>query len=132
MVAAEIDCKQCAWCCEVCYPLLKESDITRFAKGLKMPVAEFKTNFLKPVENESEKLTFKELPCPFLKNNLCTNYKFRPTDCRSFPHLHKKGFISRTVSVIENSAICPIVYNVYELLKEELWHRSGDFEDEDF
>ena len=34
---------------------------------------------------------------------------------------HKKEFTSRLISVIENSSLCPIVYNVYEFAKRELW-----------
>ncbi|MBN2092979.1 YkgJ family cysteine cluster protein [candidate division KSB1 bacterium] len=133
-VASEIDCTQCANCCKKTEPLLSEHDIEKFAEGLKMSVNEFKSNSLKVVEDEfgKKKMIFNKLPCPFLKNNLCTNYEYRPNDCQSFPHLHKKGFNSRTMSVIDNYEICPIVFNVYELLKKELWHRDLNFDGENF
>ena len=71
---------------------------------------------------------FNTLPCPFLKNNLCSVYNFRPNDCRSYPHLHKKNFVSRTMSVVNNTSICPIVFNVYEELKSEIWEMD-EFDD---
>ena len=74
----------------------------------------------KKIEN-GEGYRFKVQPCPFLKENSCTCYTFRPSDCRSYPHLHKNDFTSRLMDVIENSSLCPIVYNMYESLKEELW-----------
>lgn len=41
-------------------------------------------------------------------------------NCISYPHLHKKDFTSRLIGVIENCSVCPIVFNVYERLKERI------------
>jgi len=65
---------------------------------------------------------FRQKPCPFLQNNRCTVYDARPDDCRSFPHLHKDEFVFRLIQVVNNCSVCQIVYNVFEWLKEELWH----------
>ncbi|MBW1737720.1 MAG: hypothetical protein JRJ69_09220 [Deltaproteobacteria bacterium] len=54
---------------------------------------------------------------------MCSHYELRPEACRSFPHLHKEEFVSRLMGVIQNYAVCPIIFNVYERLKNELWHR---------
>jgi Fe-S-cluster containining protein len=59
-------------------------------------------------------------PCQFLKDKKCSIYKLRPEECNSYPYLHKDNFISRLLGVIENYEICPIVYNVYELLEVPL------------
>jgi hypothetical protein len=40
-------------------------------------VSQFKKKSLKPHE-EQGKFVFKKKPCPFLKNNLCSNYSHRP------------------------------------------------------
>jgi len=45
-------------------------------------------------------------------------YPDRPNDCRSYPHLHKNDFVLRLWGVDDDSSVCPIVYNVYEKLKE--------------
>jgi hypothetical protein len=39
----------------------------------------------------------------------------------------ERNFVFRLWGVVENCSICPIVFNVYEQLKGELWH-SGDDE----
>ncbi|MCD6223504.1 MAG: YkgJ family cysteine cluster protein [Deltaproteobacteria bacterium] len=50
-----------------------------------------KTNIWK--DKDPEKFVFNKKPCPFLKDNLCSHYTYRPKDCISYPHLHKSGFI---------------------------------------
>ncbi|KPA10890.1 Fe-S-cluster oxidoreductase, partial [Candidatus Magnetomorum sp. HK-1] len=62
----------------------------------------------------------KTTPCPFLKNNNCSIYGYQPDSCRYYPHLHKDEFAARTIGVIENYEVCPIVFNVFERLKKEL------------
>ena len=119
-IRAEIDCKTCANCCKEIRPRLKEQDVEKLAKWLQMPEENFRTQYLELTEDGA---FFREMPCPFLRNNTCSCYEYRPQDCASYPHLHKKDFISRLYGVLDNSSICPIVYNVYERLKDEVWHR---------
>lgn len=119
-ISSEIDCKQCANCCNKLSPVLNPKDVRDFSYSLGLPINEFKSQYL--VKDETEgRFRFNRLPCPFLRDSLCTNYDHRPLDCRSFPHLHKPDFTCRLLSVLENYAICPIVFNVYEYLKNELW-----------
>ena len=119
-VSSAIDCRQCANCCKETQPALTETDIEVFSKGLGVSTDQLKAKYL--VEGEMRnRFEFKELPCPFLNANLCSNYECRPEDCRSFPHLHKEGFVFRLWGVVNNYSICPIVFNVYEYLKDELW-----------
>ena len=122
-VSLLIDCTKCGNCCRKMKPVLNHSDIERFAKGLNISVAQFKEQYLVKC-NEKGKFWFKTESCPFLSNNRCSQYLLRPADCRSYPHLHKKDFVFRLINVIENYAICPIVFNVYERLKSKLWHRG--------
>ena len=118
-VSSEIDCRKCANCCKSIQSALNQKDIQAFTSGLRLPVDEFNARYLVPGENPGE-WRFNKLPCPFLVENLCTNYEHRPQDCRSYPHLHKRDFNARLWNVVENCSICPIVFNVYEHLKEEL------------
>ena len=90
-----------------------------------MSIAEFKKQFL--TKTDEGDCTFRMLPCPFLENNICSQYKYRPKDCRSYPHLHKEDFVFRLIGVIDNYSICPIVFNVYELLKERIWEDAERF-----
>jgi len=126
-IASKIDCNACANCCKGITPVLDEEDIEKLSTGLGISTAEFKEEYL--VEDE-DGLKFKIKPCPFLKDNSCLLYAYRPKDCRSYPHLHKEGFVFRLMDVMANCSVCPIVINVYEALKEELWHKESiDFEE---
>lgn len=120
-VSSEIDCRQCANCCRRIQPELSHEDVRVFAEGLNLPVDKFRGQYLARGE-ERGKWRLTRLPCPLLAGSLCTNYEHRPQDCRSYPHLHKEDFVARLWNVIENCSICPIIFNVYEHLKEELWY----------
>jgi Fe-S-cluster containining protein len=125
-ISAQIDCTTCANCCRKALPILNQKDIQRFSSGSGITELQFKKQYLKASKEEPGHFTFKEKPCPFLNENLCSNYEFRPGDCKSFPHLHKKDFVFRLWGVIENCSICPIVYNIYEYLKDALWRNEFD------
>jgi Fe-S-cluster containining protein len=130
-VSSQIDCTKCANCCKEMKPLLSQKDIKNFATGIDVSVEEFTGQHIEKVEDPNE-YYFNKKPCPFLKDDLCTNYDFRPEDCRSFPHLDKSEFITRLWSVVENYSICPIVFNVYEILKTKLWQFRDDDLYDDF
>ena len=83
------------------------------------------------VRDEDGDVIFREMPCPLLSGNLCTVYEHRPNDCRSFPHLDQDEFVFRLTQAVQNCSICPIVFNVFERLKDELWHRLDGVWDED-
>jgi Fe-S-cluster containining protein len=120
-VTAQIDCTKCANCCKKINPTLDKEDIARFARGLNIPVAEFQERYLIQNQENGSIYRFNGLPCLFLKNKRCSNYAFRPEDCHSYPHLEKNEFVHRLMGTISNYEICPIVFNVYEQLKTELW-----------
>jgi Fe-S-cluster containining protein len=119
-VTREIDCMECANCCREVKPLLQSKDMERLGSFLGLSRTSFCEKYL--VESEEEKgFHFKILPCPFLEGNLCTVYDSRPHDCRSYPHLQKKDRVFCMTDIFSNCSVCPIVYNVYELLKKELY-----------
>ena len=119
-VSAQIDCEACGLCCRVMHPILNKRDIERLADRLSLSVNEFESEYLMKDEEE-DGFTFRSTPCPFLTGNSCTVYPDRPADCRSYPHLHKKDFVTRLYGVLSNCSVCPIVFNVYELLKVKLY-----------
>lgn len=131
-VSAQIDCTQCGNCCKVTLPVMDQDEIRVFATGLQVAPEDFKDAYLIPAEDEPWKYTFKGTPCPFLEDNRCTNHDFRPESCVTYPHLGKKHFVSRLWNVIENTAICPIAFNVFQLLKDKLWQEDEAFDDEDY
>jgi Fe-S-cluster containining protein len=123
-VTSQIDCTKCANCCKVNYPVLDEKDIAKFSSSQNGSIREFKSAYLLISKEEKGKYNFNSMPCPFLKDNKCTNYTNRPKDCESYPHLYKDKFITRLMGVIEYYPICPIVFNVYERLKKDLWRKD--------
>ena len=116
-IALNIDCTACGNCCEQMDPVFKEKDIQKLSKCWK---DENIKDYL--IEDKEEDGFIFNMTCPFLKENKCLQYVSRPDGCKSYPHLHKKDFISRLIKVMESYPICPIVYNVYERLKVELQH----------
>jgi len=116
-VSEQIDCTACGNCCKKLKPCIVDQDIKRLSKRLNITATQVIDQY---TETEDEELYFKNLPCTFLKDNKCLIYDDRPEDCRSFPHLHKEFFTSRLWEVIDNYSICPIVFNVFERLKNEL------------
>lgn len=117
-VASRIDCCTCGNCCREASPHLHATDIARLAAEMKLSEEEIRDRFLVPTE-EKDTFAFNKLPCPFLSGNRCTVYASRPDDCCSFPHLHKEEFVFRLLRAVENCAVCPIVFNVFERLKDE-------------
>lgn len=130
-VSNKIDCCTCNNCCRVVLPTLSQPDVVRLASGLDLSEAELIDQFLVP-EEETGEFTFNKKPCPILSGNRCAAYASRPENCRSFPHLHKEGFLFRLIRVVENCSICPIVFNVFERLKDELWHGLDDIGEEEW
>ena len=121
-VASQIDCCACGNCCDVALPVLDEADVVRLADGMALSEEAIVECFLVP-EDQDGGFTFNRRPCPLLRDKCCTVYESRPEDCRSFPHLHKKEFVFRLARAVENCAVCPIVFNVFERLKADLWRR---------
>lgn len=120
-VAAKIDCTQCANCCKTNHPLWDETDLGRLALCLKVPADVLK----KDMQEQDGALAFPEQPCRFLKDNKCSVYVYRPNDCSEYPHLHKDGFLERSIGVIENYSCCPIVFNVLGQLKESFTYDAS-------
>jgi len=98
-------------------PILKKKDIDKLSKSLNIKPDQFITKYVDKDEAGESRLN--QLPCPFLKENKCTQYGSRPADCASYPHLHKKDFVFRLIGIVNNYSICPIVFNVYEALKSK-------------
>jgi Fe-S-cluster containining protein len=115
-VTSGIDCTTCGNCCREMGVAVDADDIERLARRVGISPEEFEERHV-AVDNDYGEKFMPETPCPFLGGNLCTVYEDRPTVCREFPHLHKEHFRSRLFGVVDNSAMCPIVFNVYEELK---------------
>ncbi|MDA3957693.1 YkgJ family cysteine cluster protein [Oceanispirochaeta sp.] len=118
-VFKEIDCLKCSNCCRGTGPLLRERDINRLSRSLKMRPGSFTETYLK-VDEEADYI-FKNMPCPFIQNdNLCMVYQERPDACRNFPHTDGMSFKKYSSQMLENTRICPAVYLRFERMKKEI------------
>lgn len=118
-VSSKIDCNLCRNCCRELGAALDAAEITRMAQAEHLTPAEFKREYLGE-HSADRKLVVRQRPCPFLSGNACRHHDIRPRACVEFPHLHKPEFRTRLITVVFNTWVCPIVYNVYELLKYEV------------
>src|SRR4030042_3319491 len=114
-----IDCRNCGNCCKNLRPHVTDTEIDKFLNIDNISREDFITNFIEQDDLEDIKY-LKDTPCKYLADKKCIIYADRPEDCKSYPHLHKCDFTSRTLGMIENYGICPIVFNVFERLKTEL------------
>jgi len=122
-VSSQIDCLKCGNCCLNLRPLVTDEELRRLANIDKVTLSEFEEKHITHDNFENFKY-LKSIPCKYLKDKKCMVYSDRPEECRSYPYLHKDMFISRTLGVLNNYEICPIVFNVFELLKLKLgWKR---------
>jgi len=117
-IVGQIDCTKCGNCCNTLRPSVTEIEISTLANIEKVSPGEYTSKYTEKDDFENSKY-LKNIPCRYLNDKKCSIYSSRPHDCKSFPHIDKNSFNSRTLSMIQNYAICPIVFNVLERLKEE-------------
>jgi Fe-S-cluster containining protein len=98
---------------------MEARDIARMSGAEHLTPAEFKRKYLESTR-EKGRFVVRQRPCPFLSGTVCRHYDIRPKSCSEFPFLHKPDFTTRSIMVLWNLPLCPIVYNVYELLKAEV------------
>jgi Fe-S-cluster containining protein len=112
-----IDCRTCGNCCKTQQPVFSRTEAQRIATYLGLTLKDLVAQYLTSDADVGKYIT-RQLPCPFLENNLCTIYPVRPAVCRNYPHLHR-NVRSRLWQLLDNASVCPIVYNVLESLKTQ-------------
>lgn len=119
----QIDCTACANCCRTLQIVVDDKDIRRLAAHFGTTVRQFSREYIRVAEDKTKH--FVSPPCPFLRaDNLCTVYEDRPQACHDFPFLHRKDFRSRSLTMLDNTATCPIVFNVWQRLKQRFKGRK--------
>ena len=114
-----VECTRCANCCKTIAPGLDEEDVNRIAGHLRLPVDEFIATYLEP-DPVGKGYLMRQVPCSFLGDDgHCKIYDVRPVDCREYPHTDKEGFTSRSISVAQNTLVCPAVFWIVERMKRE-------------
>jgi uncharacterized protein len=115
----QIDCVACANCCKTLAIVVDSQDIQRISARLRINPNEFKKRYCEVHADKT--VTFKSSPCTFLaQDGRCTIYEDRPKACQDYPYLRDRGFAKRTITMVENCSCCPIVFNVWQLLKVSL------------
>ena len=116
-ISEEIDCLKCGNCCRTLGPLILPKDVDAVAKSLRMKPADVINQYLRT--DEEGDMVFQSMPCPFLgSDTYCGIYENRPKACREYPHTNRKKFYQIYTLSMKNAAICPIVFQVLERLKE--------------
>ena len=119
-VFIETDCLACANCCKTTSPIFMESDIKRISKYYRMKPSEFISRYLHLDEDNDYVLN--SSPCVFLDaDNYCMVYDVRPKACKEYPHTNRKNMAGLTRITIENTKVCPAVFEIVERLKKMKW-----------
>lgn len=119
----EIDCSQCGNCCRQNLPVLDNRDIERISESIGIGTDDFINEYLHKFTGKDVYI-MNRIPCPFLKGNVCSVYEERFDSCRVYPQLLSYSNIVSVGNLIRNTAICPIIFNFYEKLKEKLNFRD--------
>ena len=117
----QIDCTLCGNCCCRLQPRIYKNEIEVLARLENMTPESFQENYCE--EADFKEIYLKTIPCRYLEDKKCSIYENRPEKCKTFPYTDKEEFTSRLYSMIEFYEICPIVFNLMERLKDELWFR---------
>jgi len=123
-VSAQVECRECGNCCKVFCPPLTSEDIDRLALLKQISREDLIREYL-AASGGGEKHSMKSAPCPFLDGNECSVYQERPEACRAYPGLERPGFLSRISYAFSNCSVCPIIYHVYERVKQEIRGGQG-------
>lgn len=115
-VFAKTDCLSCANCCKTTSPIFKMRDIERIANYQKLKPTQFIAQYLK-IDQDNDYVLQKS-PCAFLgSDNYCSIYDVRPDACREYPHTDRRKMHQILDLTLQNTLICPAVYQIVEKLK---------------
>lgn len=117
-ITPAIDCRQCGNCCRTLLISILPEERPFFAKHFNLPEEMAAEQYLS--QSIGGNTIMCQVPCVFLRGNECSEYENRFTDCREFPHLHQPGFVQRSFSMLMHYGTCPIIFNVWEQLKDNL------------
>jgi len=109
-------CLDCANCCKTIGPRLTDKDIERLARHFRMKPSDFFEKYVRTDEDGDS--VFMQHPCPFLMSgNFCMVYEDRPKACREYPHTDRRRFLQILDLSHKNCETCPVVYYIFEELK---------------
>lgn len=114
----EVDCLECANCCKKMTPTFSKTDVKRISAHFDQTPEEFTKKWLEKDSNKD--MVNKKQPCQFLnlKDNKCSIYAIRPSDCSGFPHLSKQRWSQYANMHKQNIDYCPASFRMVEKFME--------------
>lgn len=116
-IEATINCRSCGNCCKSLMIVVENDEADIVAEQLGETRISFDEKYLEKGTNGM--MLINNMPCHFLRDNSCTIYEHRFAGCREFPALHIAGINKRLFTIFMHYDRCPIIFNVFELLKKE-------------
>jgi uncharacterized protein len=115
----EVKCLECSNCCRVMTPTFTKDDIKRIAAHFGQTPLEFTDQWLKYDAKDGDWVN-KVQPCQFLnlKDNKCSIYDIRPSDCSGFPHLTSPRGSDYLTLYKNNIEFCPATYALVEKIQQ--------------
>jgi len=123
-ITPKIDCRQCGNCCKTLMIEVTQPEAERVAEVLGVESDQFVAENLD--KGIGQRMIMNAIPCRFLEALSCTIYADRFAGCREFPALHLPGFTARYFTTRMHYGRCPIIFNVLEALKKELFFFTPD------
>lgn len=114
------DCSKCRNCCKTIGVSMQEDELLKICKFYNLDIDEVK-NML--VEKYGKYIN-KDKSCPFLEDKTCKIAKCLPRTCKEYPYTNKSERIDSLLTVVQNSKVCPVVYEILEELKRIYKFRS--------
>ncbi|MDR0940906.1 MAG: YkgJ family cysteine cluster protein [Bacteroidales bacterium] len=112
----KIDCLDCANCCKTLSPGVKDVDISRLARHLKIRPVQLVEQYFE-LDSDGD-YVFRTSPCPFLlPDNYCSVYEARPIACREYPHTDRRRQEQLLTLSAKNCKTCPVVCAIFSDLK---------------
>ena len=110
-----INCLDCANCCKTISPVFTKRDIDRISGYIGLKSDKFIENYLR-IDEDGE-YVLQVMPCSFLEtDNTCRIYEVRPGACSGYPHTGNLPFTKNVNLTIKNSAVCPGVFEITNIL----------------
>lgn len=117
-VFARYDCLKCRNCCKKYGGSFSEEDIMNASSYLEMARDVFINNYLEFNEFGGS-YNAKNIPCNFLEENgNCLLNGSKPVSCKEYPYTNKEERLFSLYSIMDNTKICPAVYEIVEELKK--------------
>lgn len=113
---AEYDCSSCRNCCKEYCGTIPNEDVEADAEFLGLDKSDFIMKYLVDEPN-NEGYNTRNKPCDFLQNNVCILEEHKPDSCKNYPYTDREDRIGSLLSIIDNTSICPVVYEIMEDLK---------------